>query len=133
MVLDPDVVTMNLHERLGPKWNISMVMHREEADPCSIWASLWNVDLLLTPHGFQSILLLFMPKGSAIFEVFPYKYWKEGYRPFANEYGLWHGWSQNKRATTWYRDFVLSFISQVCGRGVYCYDFLLLPSTSYCS
>jgi hypothetical protein len=127
MVLDPDVVTMNLHERLGPKWNISMVMHREEADPCSIWASLWNVDLLLTPHGFQSILLLFMPKGSAIFEVFPYKYWKEGYRPFANEYGLWHGWSQNKRATTWYRDFVLSFISQVCGWGVYCYDFLVLP------
>lgn len=60
-----------------------------------------------------------MRRGSAIFEVFPYKYWKEGYRPFANEYGLWHGWSQNKRATTWYRNFVLSFISQVeCGEGM---------------
>jgi hypothetical protein len=94
------------------RWKVITTNHDESRHPCEVLSLLRNADVLLTPHGFQSILLLFMPQGSAIFEIFPYKYWKEGYRPFANEYGLFHGWSQNNRATTMLRNFLLSFISQ---------------------
>jgi len=34
---------------------------------------LRDADVLLTPHGFQTVLLIFMPMGSAVFEIFPYK------------------------------------------------------------
>ena len=150
-----EVVTKSLQRKLGNNWNISVIMHSETRHPCVIWSMLRSIDVLITPHGFQSILLIFMRRGSAIFEVnpsspasmlmctlhqihyhahgplprinaihahshtphgglqvFPHKYWKDGYRPFANEYGLWHGWAQNRRATTWSRNFALSFISQ---------------------
>jgi hypothetical protein len=79
---------------------------------------------LLTPHGFQTVLLVFMPHGSAVFEIFPYKYWKDGYRPLANEYGLFHGWSQNHRATSPSRNLALSFISQpACMQWARCREF----------
>lgn len=39
---------------------------------------------------FQSMLLLFLPPGATILEVFPYKYWKEGYAPLAWEWGVQH-------------------------------------------
>lgn len=101
-----------LNARLGERWNITLALHDDDRHPCTVWRMLRDVDVLLTPHGFQSILLLFMPHGSVIFEIFPYKYWKDGYRPFANEYGLFHGWSQNRRATNWARNVALSFVSQ---------------------
>ena len=65
-----------------------------------------------------------MPQGSAVFEIFPYKYWKDGYRPLANEYGLFHGWSQNHRATSPPRNLLLSFISQTaCMQWARCREF----------
>merc|ERR1711965_364841 len=112
MVREHELALRLLNARLGERWNISVALHDDEQHPCAVWRMLRNVDVLLTPHGFQSILLLFMPRGSVIFEIFPYKYWKDGYRPFANEYGLFHGWSQNRRATSWPRNVALSFISQ---------------------
>lgn len=48
---------------------------------------LYNADVLVTPHGFQSMLLLFLPRPAVIFEVFPYRYYKRGYGPFGGEYG----------------------------------------------
>jgi hypothetical protein len=48
---------------------------------------LYNADVLVTPHGFQSMLLLFLPRPAIIFEVFPYRYYKRGYGPFGGEYG----------------------------------------------
>lgn len=126
---DADLAMMHLEQRLQGamrwpnatirgrrrgrgEWRVVRTKHHESRYPCELLSLLRDVDVLLTPHGFQSMLLLFMPQGSAIFEIFPHKYWKEGYRPFANEYGLFYGWSQNHRATSLYRNFVLSFISQ---------------------
>ena len=37
--------------------------------------------------GFQSMLLLFLPRPAILFEVFPFKYFKRGYGPFSQEYG----------------------------------------------
>ena len=113
-----------LQKRLGLHWKVTLAIHDEMRHPCDLWHILRDTDLLLTPHGFQSILLIFMPPGSAIFELFPYKYWKDGYRPFANEYGVHHGWSQSQHATTWFRQFVLSFISQeFCMRWSKCREY----------
>lgn len=50
---------------------------------------LYNVDVLITAHGFQSMLLLFLPLPAILFEIFPYKYFKRGYGPFGHEYGTY--------------------------------------------
>ena len=62
-------------------------MHKTSRSPCELMHILHNTDVLVTPHGFQSMLLLFLPRPSLIFEVFPYRYYKRGYGPFGHEYG----------------------------------------------
>jgi hypothetical protein len=62
-------------------------MHSSKRSPCELSHLLHNVDILLTPHGFQSMLLLFLPRPAILFEIFPYKYYKRGYGPLSGEYG----------------------------------------------
>lgn len=62
-------------------------MHDNVRSPCVLQQMIFNADVLLTPHGFQSMLLMFLPLPALMFEVFPYRYFKRGYGPFANEYG----------------------------------------------
>ena len=62
-------------------------MHKSSRSPCTLMHHLYNADILVTPHGFQSMLLLFLPRPALMFEVFPYKYYKRGYGPFGGEYG----------------------------------------------
>lgn len=69
------------------QWEISVLMHSNRRSPCELAHLLHNVDVFLTPHGFQSMLLLFLPRPAILFEVFPYKYYKRGYGPFSAEYG----------------------------------------------
>lgn len=68
-------------------WEISVLMHSSERSPCELAHMLNDVDVLVTPHGFQSMLLLFLPRPALLFEVFPYRYWKRGYGPLSKEYG----------------------------------------------
>jgi hypothetical protein len=35
---------------------------------------------------------LWLAAGSLIVELFPYRYWKVGYKPLAEEYGVHHRW-----------------------------------------
>ena len=102
-----------------------------------MWLILRDTDVLITPHGFQSMLLIFMPPSSLIFEVFPYRYHKVGYASFGRgkiidyllylvytyisitwltihlasieEYGLIYDYSVSK-PTRWDTAFFLSFI-----------------------
>jgi hypothetical protein len=37
------------------------------------------------------MLLLFLPRPSLLFEVYPYKYFKQAYSPLSREYGVLHG------------------------------------------
>lgn len=51
------------------KWDIEVLMHDKNRSPCMLSAMLHNADILLTPHGFQSMLLMFLPRTSILFEV----------------------------------------------------------------
>lgn len=64
-----------------------ILMHTKDCSPCVLAHVLQNTDVLVTPHGFQSMLLLFLPRPSIIFEIFPFRYYKRGYGPFGGEYG----------------------------------------------
>jgi len=64
-------------------------MHKTSRSPCTLMHHLYNTDILLTPHGFQSMLLLFLPRPGLMFEIFPEKYYKRGYGPFGAEYGTY--------------------------------------------
>jgi hypothetical protein len=72
-------------------WEIYVLLHAKDRSPCSLAHIMHNTDVLVTPHGFQSMLLLFLPRPAIIFEVFPYRYYKRGYGPFGGEYGVIHG------------------------------------------
>ena len=65
-------------------------MHASDRSPCELAHRLHNVDVMVTPHGFQSMLLLFLPRPALLFEVFPYRYYKRGYGPLSDEYGVRH-------------------------------------------
>ena len=84
-------------------WTIEIVRHNELISPCRLYQQLLDTDVYLTTHGFQSLLLLFLPNGSRIIELFNYKYWKIGYTPLALDYGIQHNWLQNTRPTSWSR------------------------------
>lgn len=58
------------------------------------------------------MLLLFLPPGAVILEVFPYKYWKEGYAPLAEEWGVRHEHIMS-RPVSWAKRLLLFFIPLV--------------------
>lgn len=69
-------------------------VHTDEEPPCVLANTLKDVYAVLTPHGFQTLVLLFMPRDSLIFEIFPYKYSKDNryaYCGLAREYNVRYG------------------------------------------
>ena len=72
------------------EWEVKVLMHTKDRSPCELAHRLHNVDVMVTPHGFQSMLLLFLPRPALLFEVFPYRYYKRGYGPLSDEYGVCH-------------------------------------------
>eukprot|EP00904_Undaria_pinnatifida_P004501 jgi/Undpi1/14051/HiC_scaffold_9.g03702.m1 len=96
-------------ELLGVNWQVVPIVHDNAHEPCWLYSQLMDADMLLTPHGFQSMLLLFLPPGATILEVFPYKYWKEGYAPLANEWGVRHEYIMS-RPVSWAKRLALFFV-----------------------
>ncbi|RYG58396.1 DUF563 domain-containing protein, partial [archaeon] len=91
-LLKQDNVLQMLHSRLdNSKWEVEVVMHIPDRSPCTLHPLFAQTTLLLTPHGFQSMLLLLMPPSSLLFEVFPFRYYKPAYSPFGAEMGVHHG------------------------------------------
>jgi hypothetical protein len=68
-------------------WDVSVLVHDNLRSPCELAHALHDTDVLVTPHGFQSMLLLFLPSPAIIFEVFPTRYFKQVYRILAHEFG----------------------------------------------
>ncbi|CAN0286662.1 unnamed protein product [Ectocarpus sp. 12 AP-2014] len=95
-ILHADKVVEDLQERLGGGWIVDMMMHDSDRHPCELVETLAGVDVLLTPHGFQSMLGLFMRPGSLLFEVFPQKYFKAGYAPMAEGLDVRHAYSMSR-------------------------------------
>lgn len=50
-------------------WRIEVLMHTSNKSPCELYRSLHDADVLVTPHGFQSMLVLFLPPSAILFEV----------------------------------------------------------------
>ena len=46
------------------------------------------VNVVPLQHGFQSMLYLLLPPGALLYEVFPHRYYKHGYKRAALE---WRG------------------------------------------
>lgn len=90
-LLNPNAIANELKQALDAKfsyngyngsvmqqsvWNITVLVHSEERDPCDLVRLLSNTTVLITSHGFQSTLLLFQPQASLLIEVFPYMYFR---------------------------------------------------------
>eukprot|EP01033_Poteriospumella_lacustris_P011167 gene11167-7943_t len=71
-------------------WQFMVVMHDNDRSPCELSHILNDADVLLTPHGFQSTLLLFLPTPALIFEIFPFPYYKPPYKLMAQSLGVVH-------------------------------------------
>ncbi|CAM9698936.1 unnamed protein product [Scytosiphon promiscuus] len=105
---------------LGPEWDVVPIVHDNEHEPCWLYSQLMDADMLLTPHGFQSMLLLFLPPGATVLEVFPYKYWKEGYAPLAKEWGVRHEHIMS-RPVSWEKRLALFFVPlERCMKSIHC-------------
>lgn len=57
-----------------PMLHIRTLVHDQFLGPCMLVKYIENADVLITPHGFQSILLVFQPMASLFVEVFPFQY-----------------------------------------------------------
>lgn len=105
------------------EWEIVVIMHKKDRSPCEMTHLLNNVDVLLTPHGFQSMLLLFMRRPSVLFEVFPYRYYKRAYGPLSHEYGIIHGGTMSPSLSWWNYFWLSSIRTKWCMDSKYCRGF----------
>lgn len=80
---------------LTASWEAEILVHDEEMEPCLLYNSLRNANVLFTTHGFQSTALLFLPPGAVLFEVFPFQYFKNSYKALCNQVGIHHRFAQN--------------------------------------
>lgn len=105
------------------QWSHSILRHIRDRSPCELAHDLREVDVLITPHGFQSMLVLFLPENSIIFEVFPYKYYKRGYGPLSGEIGV-HHYGVMSPPLSWDRKWTLPLITtQTCMESKECRNY----------
>lgn len=50
-------------------WNVQLVVHDQQRSPCDLVNMMQSTTALLTTHGFQSTMLLFLPDESVLAEV----------------------------------------------------------------
>jgi hypothetical protein len=64
----------SLMVQLGPSWSVRVVQHDPTRAPCDVIQSVKDASVLVTVHGFQSLLLNFQPLQSVFVEVHPNGY-----------------------------------------------------------
>jgi len=57
--LNKVIETLKSHTMDGATWNIQVLRHRENMEPCTLIKAFHSADILLTAHGFQSTGMLF--------------------------------------------------------------------------
>ena len=62
---------------LGSEWIVEIITHNEILSPCIMIQNVRTATVLITSHGFQSILLLFQPCSSLLIEIHPSYYLKQ--------------------------------------------------------
>ena len=76
-IVNVEESALDLRTRLGLNWTVEILSHSENTSPCDVINSVRTATVLVTPHGFQSVLLLFQPLNSVIVEVHPSYYFKQ--------------------------------------------------------
>ena len=75
--VDLNASVLEFRSTLGLNWSVEILTHSEEMSPCEVINSVRTATVFVTPHGFQSVLLLFQPLSSVIVEVHPSYYFKQ--------------------------------------------------------
>mmetsp|Transcript_4543 Transcript_4543/g.6956 ORF Transcript_4543/g.6956 Transcript_4543/m.6956 type:complete len:421 (+) Transcript_4543:126-1388(+) len=125
VIVDIDRVIATIREKMpsSEDWEISVLIHDNNRSPCSLAAELNNADVLVTAHGFQSMLLLFLPRPSLLFEVYPYRYYKPAYGPLSSEYGVHHGSVMSTPQSMWNRLVLAGITTETCMTTKICREF----------
>ena len=76
LLLNAEHAVKKLGMLLGPRWVVETVLHSDLC-PCKMIDLMRTATVLITPHGFQSVLLLFQPLSSVLIEVHPSHYLKQ--------------------------------------------------------
>jgi len=66
----------SLRSKRRTSWRVELLTHSSTRPPCDLVSALRSATVLITPHGFQSILLLFQPRHSLLVELHPALYFK---------------------------------------------------------
>ena len=95
-----DEMKERIGQILGAQWRVSVIIHNDSNPPCMIVHCLARADLLITPHGFQSMLNMFLPRSSYMVEIFPTRYYWSGYKSLGLAWDVQHAWAQSAPLTT---------------------------------
>lgn len=110
-LLYQDDALQMIHSILNPQlWEVQVLMHSSSRSPCALYEIIHDTDVLLTPHGFQSMLLILMAPKKLLFEVFPYRYFKPAYSPFGREFDVFHGGVMSE-GTSWLSDYIFRYVT----------------------
>ena len=92
---DFDRVKQSVIDILGSGWSVNVIMHDDNNPPCLLYHCLKHTELLITPHGFQSMLTMFLPTRAYMFEISPARYRWTGYKALGLMFSVRHIWVES--------------------------------------
>jgi len=112
-----------LRESLGKSWDVRILIHSDRTSACELSNRLRHVDVFITAHGFQSMLLMLLPRGALMYELYPNHYYKPSYGWLARNMELAHFHSMAK-PSTWYHTVILFwYTTEQCMNSKFCRGF----------
>ena len=115
-----DQVKGEVKRILGSDWSVSVIMHDDNNPPCLLYHCLKHAELLITPHGFQSMLTMFLPTRAYMFEIFPSRYHWMGYKALGLMFGVRHVWVESYPLTMFGRALSAVFTTKHCMASYFC-------------
>ena len=117
---DFDQVKRDVKTTLGSDWSVSVIMHDDDNPPCLLYHCLKKTELLITPHGFQSMLTMFLPTRAYMFEIFPSRYHWTGYKALGLMFGVRHVWVESHPLTMFGHVLSAAFTTKRCMASYFC-------------
>lgn len=83
------IVDTLIMELESSDWEVELLIHDDRTPPCSLAHLISTADAIVTPHGFQATVVLFMKPGAVLYEVFPWLFRVPGiYGTLASKRGV---------------------------------------------
>ena len=117
---DFDQVKEDIKRVLGSDWSVSVIMHDDGNPPCLLYHCLKHAELLITPHGFQSMLTMFLPNQAYMFETFSSRYHWTGYKALGLMFGVRHVWVESSPLTMLDHALSAAFTTKRCMASYFC-------------